>query len=253
LSFDAGRSQILALAHDSLMKSAVDDLPAKLKEIARNHFVDQPALRAAVIESWIRAVDDVLNDKLLDVGHEHALVQFQKAFELSQVDLDKGGAYMRLGKAAVLRDVIEGRVPNRLNVSGTIPFNLQKGETLIWLFNNTTCFETRSHAEYVGRSAGVSVRIAKGIYYHTSAFRGRPVQRSQVVQTGRGLLGVTNKNLYFGSAGRTFKIPYPKIVAFQQYTDGIGVQRDGDRAKPQVFQTGDGWFAYNLITNAAHL
>ena len=28
--------------------------------------------------------------------------------------------------------------------------------------------------------------------------------------------------------------------------DGFGIMRDAQTAKPQAFQTGDGWFPYNL-------
>jgi len=31
------------------------------------------------------------------------------------------------------------------------------------------------------------------------------------------------------------------------------VQRDAQTAKAQSFQTGDGWFTYNLITNLAQM
>jgi hypothetical protein len=45
----------------------------------------------------------------------------------------------------------------------------------------------------------------------------------------------------------------PKTDAARRYSDGIGIQRDAASAKPEVFKTGDGWFAYNLITNLAAL
>jgi hypothetical protein len=46
-------------------------------------------------------------------------------------------------------------------------------------------------------------------------------------------------------------VAYDKIVSFTPYSDGIGIQRDAQTAKPQVFVTGDGWFTYNLIANLA--
>jgi hypothetical protein len=48
-------------------------------------------------------------------------------------------------------------------------------------------------------------------------------------------------------------VPYPKIVAFLPYDDGVGLIRDAQTAKPQIFKTGDGWFTYNLVTNLAQL
>lgn len=52
---------------------------------------------------------------------------------------------------------------------------------------------------------------------------------------------------------RRFRIKYDKIVAFEPYSDGIGVQRDAVTAKPQSFVTDDGWITYNLITNLAQM
>ena len=33
------------------------------------------------------------------------------------------------------------------------------------------------------------------------------------------------------------------------YQDGIGLQKDGATAKPQIFKNIDGWFTYNAISN----
>ena len=43
------------------------------------------------------------------------------------------------------------------------------------------------------------------------------------------------------------------IVSFEPYSDGLGVMRDAQMAKPQTFITGDGWFVYNLVVNLAQM
>ena len=48
-------------------------------------------------------------------------------------------------------------------------------------------------------------------------------------------------------------VRYDKIVAFEPFSDGFGIMRDAQTAKPQTFWTGDGWFAYNLAVNLAQL
>ena len=40
-------------------------------------------------------------------------------------------------------------------------------------------------------------------------------------------------------------------MTFDPYEDGLDITRDAQTAKPQVFRTGDGWFAYHLATNLA--
>ncbi len=123
----------------------------------------------------------------------------------------------------------------------------------MWVFQNVDYYEEKIRTRYVGGFQGVSIRIAKGLYYRTSAFKGERVQTSQTIHADIGLLGVTNKHIYFEGPSKRFRINYNKIVSFEPFSDGIGVQRDAQTAKPQSFSTGDGWFTYNLITNLAQM
>jgi hypothetical protein len=68
-----------------------------------------------------------------------------------------------------------------------------------------------------------------------------------------GIAVITAKNIYFCGPAKSFRVAYKKIVSFQPFSDGFGITRDAISAKPQIFVTGDGWFAYNLVTNLAKL
>jgi hypothetical protein len=166
--------------------------------------------------------------------------------------LSESNAYERYGKAGVLRRVMNGVLPT-FNMRDKLPLNLQKAEKLAWVFVNAEYFEDRTRHQYVGRSAGVSVRIAKGIYYHTSGFQGRPIDVSETIQLDTGMLVLTDKNIYFTGPKESLRIPYNKIVAFHPYSNGFGIVRDAASAKGQGFVNGDGWFSYNLVTNLARL
>lgn len=152
-----------------------------------------------------------------------------------------------------LRDLLNGSLPERMEFDGDLPFNLQKTEKMVWLFQNVDYYEQKTHTQYVGGSRGVSVRVAKGLYLRAGAFKGERVQTSETVHADTGLLGVTNKHIYFAGPSKRFRVAYSKIVAFEAYSDGIGIQRDAQTAKPQSFVTNDGWFTYNLITNLAQM
>ena len=112
--------------------------------------------------------------------------------------------------------------------------------------------EDKVRRETVGRSQGVSVRVVSGVYVRLGAFKGKPVFSTERVEVGVGTLYVTDKNLYFYSRAQSVRIPYGKIVSFEQFSDGLGFMRDAASAKPQFFINGDGWFLYNLITNLAY-
>ncbi len=103
----------------------------------------------------------------------------------------------------------------------------------------------------MGGSHGVSVKIMKGVYYRTSAFKGRPVETSSLDLMDVGKLGITTKYIYFVGSKKSFRVPYKKVVNFVPYSDGIGLFRDAANAKQQVFKSGDGWFLFNLVANLA--
>jgi hypothetical protein len=235
---------------DAIENSKLDGLESMLSGIATEGWVTPDERRDALITAWESALDDFLEDGVLSTGEESHLAIFAGNLGLEQADLDRRGQFMRAGRAAVLREVMEGRIPKHVKIEGA-PFNLKRTEQLVWLFNNVPYFEQRTTHTRRGTSSGVSIRIAKGLYYRPSTFSSHSTNHTETVLADTGVLGVTNESLYFVGPRKSMRIPYQKVVNFTPYKDGIGLVRDAASAKPQNFQTGDGWFTYNLITNLA--
>lgn len=251
---ERGLKEIRALATGAALgHQDLHSVKGRATHIATESFIPESAVPSLVITGWEHAVDAALEDDVLTKEEEDALDAYREHFSLTQHDLDTHGAYTKLVKGGVIRDLLEGKLPERINVSGTIPFNLQKSETLRWAFNDVEYYEERQRTTYAGGYHGASVRVAKGLYYRVGGFRGNPVVTSQAVHIASGALGITEKHIYFAGGNKAFRIPYAKVVAFTPYSDGIGIQRDAASAKPQVFKTGDGWFTYNLIQNFARM
>ncbi len=139
----------------------------------------------------------------MDADEENRLVAFRDRFALTQLELDRQGAYSKVVKAAVLRDLMSGILPTRAKIEGQVPFNFQKNEQVIWLFNGVDYLEDNTRTEHVGRSSGVSIRVAKGVYCRVGAFRGHPVSRTARVHVDTGMMAVTNKHLYFGGGRKS--------------------------------------------------
>ena len=144
----------------------------------------------------------------------------------------------RLVQAAVIRDVTQGIVPHRQNTTGTIPFNLMKLETLVWVIQNVDYLETVVRRERQGTSHGLSIKVTRGLYYRPSTFRSRPIEWDETVHADTGLLGLTTKHIYFAGSRKKFRFRYDRIVSFDLYDDGFGIIRDAQTAKPQIFRTG---------------
>ncbi|MGC8833084.1 MAG: hypothetical protein ACP5R4_03440 [Armatimonadota bacterium] len=251
---DEGSARILDIAAKAAAsRSDLAEIQKTIKDVASKSYIDDQSLRDLLVKAWETAVLRVLDDNILSEDEEHALVAFKNWFSLPTSLLDKNGAHAKVAKAAVIRDVLNGEIPQRVKIEGILPFNLQKGEVLVWLFNNVSYYEPRTKTTYSGGYSGASFRIMRGVYYHIGGFRGNPVTTTEIVHIDTGFLGVTNKHIYFTGSAKSFRVRYDKIVSFTPYSDGIGIQRDAQSAKPQIFVTGDGWFTYNLITNLARL
>ena len=216
--------------------------------------------RALLAGALTDAIDRALDDDLLSREEESAIDRY-----LDRFGLDGDGdpvlreARARATKAMVIRSVCEGTVPevNFRAAPGSmpIPFNFQKSEQLVWLFDGVDYYQMRTRREFRGGSTGASVRVARGVYLRQSAFRGHPVSVTETVKADAGLLGVTTRHIYFHGARERFRVRLDRIVSFEPHSDGIGIMRDLARAKPEAFRTDgeDGWFLYNLVTNVARL
>lgn len=252
--FIAGNNEIKELIKSSAStNSNIKELKSKINEIASNSYIAEPELKNIIYEGWKLAIEQAFEDGVLSKQEEDKLGDIIENFEFNKNSLNTDPAYMKLVKGAILRDILEGKIPERVSISGNLPFNFQKSEKIIWVFQNVKYYEMRTYKQYVGGYQGASIRIAKGLYYKVGSFRGNPVETNKMIQIDTGTLAITDSYIYFGGPLKSFRIKYDKIVTFEPYSDGLGIQRDAQTAKPQIFVTGDGWFTSNLIMNIAKM
>jgi hypothetical protein len=249
---DAGVAAMVAAATKAAETGeGIDDLPAALKKIAGDSLVKDGEVHGSLVSGWEGALHAALADKATTVDEESHLAMYAQKLGLSREELNRNGGWNRLAMASTLRQILEGKVPPVPSLDSTLPFNFLKTESLVWAFPNVRYFEDRTQRQYVGGYQGASIRVMKGVYYHTGGSRGHAVESTSRVEADHGLFAITTKNLYFEGNTKRFRIPYVKVVSFEPYSDGIGVQRDAASAKPQTFVTGEGWFVYNAVVNLA--
>ena len=118
----------------------LDALEAKIKDAATGTNLTPIEIRTAYVDGWetesAKLVKCFEEKGAFDGDEERKLLAYQERFHLTQAELDTRGSYMRLVKLGVLNDLMNGKASNRLTVTGTLPFNFQPTEHLIWLFQN---------------------------------------------------------------------------------------------------------------------
>ena len=250
----AGADRVVMEAR--LAAISVQDGDGHLQDLAlsiRQTDLGQGEANRLLIQAWETAALGALEDGLLSLDEENDLARYADHISLAQQDLDRNGVQTSLVQAAVLRDVAQGIIPKRQRVNGAVPFNLMKSEQLVWVIQGVDYLETVVRREHRGTSQGLSIRVARGLYYRPSTFRSRPMEWEETVHAGTGALGLTTKHIYFAGSRKRSRVRYDKMVAFEPYSDGFGIMRDAQTARPQAFRTGDCWFPYNLAVNLAQI
>lgn len=119
-------------------------------------------------------------------------------------------------------------------------FRLAKTESLLYVFPDVAYFERVVRRRVEGRSAGTSVRVAKGVSIRMGRSQGTPVEYEEVVQRGRGDMAITTKHIFFRGDRRSFRIPMGKVVTADHGDDYIEVVRERASGLPEYFGvTGD--------------
>ncbi len=136
-------------------------------------------------------------------------------------------------QSRVLAILQEGKVPD-MHLSVDVPFKLQKNEKWLLAVNNVSYSEMRTKREVVGRSAGASVRVMKGVSIRTGASKGTPVETDVLTPRGSGTFAVSTKHVFFHGE-RSFRIPMGKIVSVQGLPNALEIVRDRASAQPEYF------------------
>ncbi|MBI4608064.1 MAG: hypothetical protein HY726_03540 [Candidatus Rokubacteria bacterium] len=271
---EAWPAMVQLAAEAAAGSSEVGSLTERLSDIARSSHRPHTDVQRALIAGWRRALDAALEDDLLTEEEEAPLRTYADRFgftwqglrqlrenlqtsgtEATQSDVASEAfhALQRFELAMALRDVLEGRAPRNVDLCDATAFNLKGGEQLVWSFDFTDYYELRTKREYIGGYQGVSVRVARGLYYRVGGFRGRPVETEQMEYMDSGSFGITTHHIYFVGSTKALRIPYAKVISLVPHEDGVGVHRETGRL--QLFETGKdtGWFVYNVISNLGPL
>lgn len=150
----------------------------------------------------------------------------------------------------ILKVLQDGKIPDITwtPIGGSFPFRFMKSEHLIYVLPSVGYREKRVKREVIGRSAGSSVRVARGLSLRAGVSRGTPIERDELVNRGTGILAVTTKHIYFHGE-RAFRIPFSKIVSIEAYSDAVGITRDRASGLPEFFvvEPKDAEFLYSLL------
>ena len=268
--YKKGTDGIVELVHYSATKPVNDYklLDEAIETLSRTSFVSENEVPLLILRGWELAVGSTIDKadftwktkerlrrfgelRYLSYSHmaaspiwikysklrqaENTLETERKRIEYLQEAERNRKVAERIMQETIIDNIKNGRQKRSNLAVNKTPFNLQKSETLLWVFAN---------AEYLKEQ--VTQRR------HQSGRREFPT-RYGMKSVDQGTMGVTTKHIYFVGHKERFRIRYDRIVAFKEYPDGIGLTRGAEQQRNQKFVTGEGWFTFNLVTTLARL
>jgi hypothetical protein len=165
--------------------------------------------RITLKHAILRYLENISRYPDISIEKENYIDDLIEAFSLSEIQ--HSDEYVSFVKTLVVQDMLNGITPKRNSFNG--PINFQKGEVFIWAFNDAIYYEEVTERTNVGASNGLSVRIAKGVYYRVGAFKGQTLVKSSLKAKYGGTLILTNKNIIFYSKEKSMRFPYSKIIS----------------------------------------
>jgi hypothetical protein len=250
----------------------LETFKSRLQALQRDYHLRPEETRPAIAAAIQQAGERFLEDGLLSEEEEQLLSDMQRAggITMQQIDAKELAQitlryeFSRWQYAALLRDTLfapkesleERRklgkmMANMTEIGPAFPFRLAPDEFLGNMEDDVLYYRTKTTRQFVGTSQGVSVRLGPGVYFRVGAFKGQPVEESQLERVDMGTLAYSNSALYFYGKKERFRIPFDGILSQEPGADTITIWRDRANAKPEVFRgdAGFGWYMANVIAN----
>jgi hypothetical protein len=229
------------------------DFSARFNEIATAAWIDATQRHKIIVQGLERQATQALDDGILTVEEEARILEFQDSLGVTKNELMGTRFQLALTKAAVIRDLDDNIVKSRIQLDGGHSFLLARGETVLWAFINVTLYELKTRTSYSGRSQGVSVRLAKGLYVRAGASKGHKIETTNLEPIDVGTVAITNDHFLFSGTSKSIKIKFAKIISLKVFDDALEITKESANPKPQLFSVDDPSFAANLINKIVNL
>jgi len=234
------------------------EIKATLDEVIQGSRVPQQQALAAIKEGWSQGAEQRSKAQPISSDEFSAISSFYHAAGFKDEDIrNKTAGFFAMTFGFLIWTVLHHEIEP---YQGPIRFQLQHGEVPVFGIANVLVKEERTTRSYVGGYSGVSLRVARGLYYRLGGMRGHAVESTSLQDVDYGDFLMTTQAIYFGGRekGINFRIPYSRIIRSQPYSDAVGVCRSGAREQifaPQQARTPEmtaalrqsGWFLFNIL------
>lgn len=237
------------------------EVKRQIDSIATEHRTPANHLRVALRVGWSQGAEKVATAGPMRPDRLSVSKNVYRAMGFTDQEMRATDGFIAQVFSTLLWSVMVHGDPSKIANVPRHPFNLRPGETPLFFFGSVVYSKETVSRGNQGGYGGMSVRVARGVYYHFGGFKGQRTDTTAMKEIDYGGLLLTTQNIYFGGQHTNFRVPYNHVVSFRPEPSGIGLFRDSANAKAEVFTVLEanpeggnpiparpvfGWFVFNL-------
>ncbi|HJH09071.1 MAG TPA: TerB family tellurite resistance protein [Psychrobacter pasteurii] len=219
--------QLMLMASDGEISQEEEE---RIKELLMEaELTDKQELKG-FIKAYKKAYEHVVSDDVVTDQEDKALERIQRLFNIPS---DMIAAELQvLDKHKLLRQIQSGILPTcHTNII------LKKDEVAHFSYFADLIEERAVRGRYQGGSAGVSIRVAKGVSFRVGQSRGTYQSDREPVAVSSGKLIVTNKRIIFDGDKKSFNITIGQLLSYEVFDNSILVKPT--RGNPRLVELRD--------------
>jgi hypothetical protein len=127
-SYFEGKNKIVDFIYNSIANEKdFEKLSNDINSLLKKHNINESEKNDLFVQGFDTTIDKFLEDGILSTNEEDSIDKFREHYHFDQSILDKNGSIQKLVKSAILREVLNGKLPeNKVKIKGELPFMLEK-------------------------------------------------------------------------------------------------------------------------------
>jgi hypothetical protein len=174
------------------------EVKPQIEKLQTDHRIPQDQVRGALRGGWIQGAAQIATARPIPVDRMEVSSNFCRAMGFTDQEMCRTDGFIAQVFSALLWSVI---VKGDASLVANVPhhrFNLKSGVIPLFYFGSVVYSKETISRGNQGGYGGMSVRVARGVYYHFGGFKGQRIETSALKQIDYGGMLVTNQNMYFG-------------------------------------------------------
>src|SRR5438552_1465001 len=201
------------LVPPALAQKVWSETKPQLDQLATEHRIPANDMRDALLKGWSTGAEQIATAEPLSLDRFTVLNAFYQVMGFTDQEMKLTDGFLAGVFSMLLWSVMVYGDPKAVASVSRHPFNLRGGETPLMFFGSVVYAKETVSRSSQGGYGGMSIRLARGVYYHFGGFKGQRIDTSTLKEIDYAGMLLTTQNIYFGGDHTTSRLPYDHVVA----------------------------------------